>query len=266
MREFTEPSVPLLRRTIVLGLLLASVGPSSGQDAEVTRARGPIQPLRVALHPAVELDRLTPLLHGEASFARLKRAANLSLDLAVLSGSDPAERVRLLREAEGYARQALAHRPDDLDARFLIGAAIGLRVQHMETRQKMRMAEEIRGIVAGILERDPSHAGGLHLQGRLHAAAMRLSAIERFLGRTLLGADLLGEASWKEAEQSFREALRSEPDNPAHRWELAQVLADTDREDEARSELERILALDGRSALLAHFRDRARAELKRRSP
>ena len=247
---------------MAIGLLLAATGTAPAQTGDAPAPLPSLRPLHLALHPSVELDRLTPLLDDRATFARLRRAAELTLDLAILAEDDPDGRVRLLEEAESYARQALELRPGDLDARFLMGAAMGLRVQYMPTRAKMRMAERIQSISDAILAEDPTHAGGLHLRGQLNAAAMRLSALERFIGRTVLGGGTLGDASWETAEQSFRGAIRSEPDNPAHRWELARVLRDTGREDEARAELRTLLDMDGHQELLAFYRAKARAALR----
>lgn len=255
---------PLMRSTLAVALVLVSASAARAQvpDEADPRLR-PIQPLRAAQHPAVELDRLAPLLDGDAPYSQLHRAAELTLDLAMLAEEDPGRQVDLLVEAESYARRALELRPDALDTRFLVGAAIGMRVEHMGSRDKMKAAEEVRQIADGILDRDPEHVGGLHLIGRLNAAAMRMNALERFLGRMLLGASLLGAASWDEAERCFRAAVRAEPSNPAHRWELALLLLDTGREAEARAELARVLALGGPGPILAWFRDRAQERLER---
>lgn len=196
-----------------------------------------------------------------AALAHVRSAADEALTAAMLAEEDRDERLRRLADAEAHARDALALHPRDARARFLLGAAIGMGIQYEGGRSKMESAREVRALAESILGDDPRDPGGLHLMGQLHAAAMRLGGIEKFLARTLFGGTPLENASWEDAEASFRAALDVEPGNPAHRLELARVLRDTGRTDEARRELQRIVESTDLSPLADHFRRRAWATL-----
>ena len=213
------------------------------------------------LHPALELERIEDALDGRdaADLAGLRRAAHLSIMLALAAGDagDDAERLAWVRRSEAYARRALDAEPSSLDARYLVAAAMGLRAVHEPVRERVRMAGVIREHAEAILLADPAHAGALHVVGQLNAAGMRLNPLVRFIARRTLGGDALRDASWARAEAAFRGAINGEPENPAHRYELARVLLDTGRAEEARAELEAILAAPGEGLLVEHYRRRA---------
>lgn len=114
-----------------------------------------------------------------------------------------------------------------------------------------------------ILERDPEHAGGNYLVGRITAAGMRINPVTRFVAARIIGGDLLRQASWERAEASLVTAVEAEPSNPMHRIELAALLADTGQEDAARAQLRRVLAHPDTTSLVAYYKDQARAILQR---
>lgn len=225
-------------------------------------ALAPVAPLTPS-GPAGELERLEWLLARNADLPRLCQAAELSITLALIAEDqgDRDRRAAWLRRAEAYAREAMALRSGALEPRYLVGAAMGLRVVHESTREKLRMAAEIRAHADTVLLADPAHAGALHLLGQLNAAGMRLGGVARFLARTLMGGDVLRDASWARAEAAFRGALNREPDNPAHAYELAMLLIDTGRPDEAREHLQAIADTTGDDPRIAHFRRKAQEAL-----
>ena len=215
--------------------------------------------VRDAADPAGEMARLEEALaRGDADATRLCRAAHLALALGLLAGDagDEDGRVEWLRQGEAYARRAAELRPESPEPRYLIGAALGLRTAHEPVRARIRMAAEIRQHAESVLLEDPAHAGGLHLLGQLNAAVMRVSGFSRFLARAFAG-DALADASWAKAEAAFRGALNAEPDNHAHRIELALVLRDTGRPAEARAELLAIIEAPRSGPLDEHYLRRA---------
>ena len=200
---------------LVLGCVLTSMGTGS------TAAQEPLE-LRLP----------------ESSGARPARAA---LALGLLHEAGSKEREAWLQRAESLARTAVARDSMDLDGLFILGAAIGLRTPYVSLGTRVELAEQVLECSRRILEVDPAHPGGLHLYGQLNAAGMRLNSVVRFVARRVLGSDVLDDASWAAAERAFRAAIRAEPDNPAHRLELAYVLRDTGRVEAARAELGRIV-------------------------
>lgn len=263
----TRPSpirLPTLALVLCAGVAVPAAGYAQQQDVPDPRhtlAGAERAPRSGGGADAVrELHRLDDLVAiGAADAAGLTRAADLAITLAVLAGDrgDEAERRDWLTRAEAYAREAHALEPERAEPRFLIAAALGLGAVHQPVRERIRTAAEVREHAEAVLLLDPGHAGALHLVGQLNAAAMRLNPFLRFVAKTVLGGDALGGASWARAEAAFRGAINREPGNPAHRVELARVLRDTGRIDEARAELEAALALESRDPLAPHFRARA---------
>ena len=247
---------PLGAQGTGMGSRMAHAG--SGDHAAHADLHGP-QPVDAA----VELIALTTMERLESDAGALCRAAELALTAGLLS-DDEADRLEWFRRGQHYARQARELRPGGADPLFLEAAAIGLMAPHEPIRDRIRLADRVLEFTEEILERDPDHAGGLHLRGQLGATAMRLNPMIRFTAQKLMGSNALGRASWESAESDFRRAIAAEPDNAAHRIELALLLADTDRVAEARAELRRVIASgDGSGrALAAYHRERARELLR----
>jgi len=127
------------------------------------------------------------------------------------------------------ARALVLSAQDDADAHYLYAVALGNVLELSGTREKIRLASETRWEAETALGLDPSHAGAHHVLGRLHAAAMRLSPVVRFLATRLLGAEAMEGASWDRAEYHFVRAREQEPWNPRHALELGVLYLDTSR-------------------------------------
>jgi glycosyltransferase 2 family protein len=127
--------------------------------------------------------------------------------------------------------------PDDPNSHYLYAVALGSRLELAGIREKIRLAAATRMAAETALALDPEHAGAHHVMGRLHAAAMRMSSVARWVARRLMGAEALERASWEQAEYHFRRACALEPGNPRHWMELGALYSDTGRRAEALSAL-----------------------------
>jgi Tfp pilus assembly protein PilF len=76
-----------------------------------------------------------------------------------------------------------------------------------------------------------------------NAEIMRLSRLERWAARNLLGGGVLGEASWDNAQVYLERAVSIEPNRITHRLDLAGVYADRGEKDKAREQYETIARL-----------------------
>lgn len=251
----------MLRMGMVVGMLMAGASVAAAQQADDDSVRLPdVEPALVNAPRGMAAGRVEAV-NRDAIFARHLEASDSALTAAMLAQDRPDERHDQLAQARAHARAALTLKPQDPEALFNLGAAIGLGVDRLSGRARMQAAGEVRRLTDSILADQPNHPGGLHLDGQLHAAAMRLGGIERFLARTIFGGDVLDGASWEAAERSFRAAMKVDPDNPAHRYELARVLRDTGREAEARQLLQQIVRSPTRHAVAELYRKRAIAQL-----
>mgnify|MGYP000698830197 CR=1 FL=1 len=162
------------------------------------------------------------------------RAAEQHVAAAIVAGRGQ-DRTAAAARAEAAARQALAIAPDGVDARVWLAVALGLKAEAMGGRDQLRMGREAHELALAALAADPEHACAHHVVGRVHGAAMRMSGMARFLAGRILGSDLARHASWDQAEQHLRRAAELEPDAIQHPLELAKVLKDRGRADEART-------------------------------
>jgi len=162
------------------------------------------------------------------------RAAREGVNLAAAE-PDKETRKAVLRQALHEAREATDLVPRGIDAHYWSAVASGLLAEDEGGRTKIRLAEQAWDESAWILGVDSLHAGAHHLQGRLHAAVMRLNPVTRFLARKLLGADVLGRASWAQAEYHLAKAVELAPDDAVNHLELGMAYKDMGRPRDARA-------------------------------
>jgi len=192
------------------------------------------EPSRFAALEAVALE--PPL-----DYRRLWETARAGATTAAALG-DTDEGRTMLMGARRLATAAVELRPGAVEGHYWLAVSAGLLADVEGGRSKIRFAEEAWGESEQVLALDSLHAGAHHIQGRLHAAVMRLSWLTRTLARHLLGADLLGRASWDEAVRHLRLAAELAPEEAVHHLELGMAYRDLGREDEARCAFEAALA------------------------
>jgi len=169
------------------------------------------------------------------------------------------------RAARDHALVAVELDPSGVEGHYWLAVAAGVLAEAEGGRTKVRMAEESWNESGWILQRDSLHAGAHHLQGRIHAAVMRVGSITRFLARLLLGGEVLGQASWERAEYHLRRAADLDPDVAMHHFELAMAFRDTDRPEAMLAALERAARAAGGRPIDERYRERAAALLEGRS-
>ena len=258
MRQLTLSLACLLTPALVAaqGFAASPVSPADGAHADHATLHEPgATEARVAL-VAAEIIGL------DDDAAALCHAAELALTIGLLTDRDrEAERIAWFGRAEDYARRAAEVRPGDPEPLFLAASALGLRADYMGLRDRIAAGGRVFAMSDSILEMAPGHPGGLHIQGRLAASAMRLPGVVRFMVVRFLGAEVLRDASWSTAETWLRDAAEQEPTNPVFRLELATALRDAGHPEAAREELERVLSLPSDDPLNHYYQQRARREL-----
>src|SRR5690606_31158754 len=164
-----------------------------------------------------------------------------------------------------YANRAVAANPDDAEGHFARARARGLKALTLGRRDRVRYAAEVREAAPESLRLDPDHPGGLHVMGVWNAELLRLSRIERFFARNLLGGRVFGQASWNEAVRYMERAVEQDPERITNRLDLARIYMDVDSPDRAREQLQAVERLP-----ITDFNDstykREAAELAERLP
>lgn len=163
----------------------------------------------------------------------------------------------LLAQAVAEAREAVRLAPDLAHAHFAVALALGQAGLSHGARDRVRDAATIREAALRALALDPDHDGAWHVLGRWHADIRRLSGVERFVARRILGGATFGDATWEGAIRALEQAVALRPDWIFHRLDLALVLRDAGRSPEALPHLEAIPSLPIRDAADGRYRAQA---------
>ncbi len=144
---------------------------------------------------------------------------------------------------ESYARRATEVEPEGLVGLYWLLSAKGLRAAQTGSREASALGGEVYDLAHQVLEMDSLHAGAHHALGVLNYRVRRLSGIERFVARNFLGADVMNNTTWEDAERYLTRAVELSPDYILFRLDLGRMYLARDREDEARAQFERVLEL-----------------------
>lgn len=191
-----------------------------------------------ALNPTGALAHYEAALSvAAADYEALWKASREAVDLGEFT-KDAAQRKALYAKAEGYARRAVSANPNDAEGHFSLARAIGRNALSMGKRDRVKFAGEVREHALAALALAPNHAGALHVMGVWNAEVMRLSGVERFFAKNLLGGRVFGAANWDDAVRYLEQAVAAEPERITHRLDLAKVYADVGNQAKAREHYE----------------------------
>lgn len=182
---------------------------------------------------------------------------------AALLAEDGGIRDEHLDAAERMARHLVELDSASADAHYWLAVALGIRTEHSGPWQKLTTGREVFFTTARVLELDSLHAGGHEMMGRLHAGVMRLPWLVRSLALRMGMGQVLGDASWAQAEAHYRRAAELDQTAIAPRLELAKLLLGQGREDEAGPVLAATVELPARSTVDERMLDEARGLLRR---
>lgn len=173
------------------------------------------------------------------------------------------ERDSLYALAVERARRAVATKPDGAEGQFILANALGRSALSKPTDEKIKLAGEVRAAALRAIELNPSHDGAYHVLGRWNAEIMRLSGVNRFLAKNLMGGHVLSQASWDGAISNLERAVALDPSRITHHLDLARVYIDRKRWNDARAQLNAVDSLPVREFLDPQYKQTAAALLKK---
>ena len=250
----------MLKRLALLTALALSPLPALAQSASEHVAMGDRD--QVAMNAAGALTHYEAALAAEPTdYAALWKAALAATDLGEYN-PDESQRKALFAKAEGYGRRAVAANPNDAESHFVLARAIGRNALSMGKRDRVKFAGEVRKEALEALRLSPNHAGALHVMGVWNAEVRRLSGVERFFAKNLLGGKVFDTASWNDAVSYLERAVAADPDRITHRLDLAKVYADVGNKAKAREQYEWVVRATPHDFNDPHYKREAEEALR----
>ena len=262
-------NVPFRRRLFsILGGALLVVGPvSAAQTGAGTSAdSGPISgrdvvatadPTRSALDPRIpeahelygdhqvmeSLQLFEDVIDDSPeNYEPLWAAARSAIALGLLSRGREIQN-QWYQTGESYARRATEVEPEGLVGLYWLLSAKGLRAAQTGGQEASALGGEVYDLAHEVLEMDSLHAGAHHALGVLNYRVRRLSAIERFVAQNFMGAEIMNNTTWEDAERYLTRAVELSPDYILFHLDLGRMYMARDRKDEARAQFLRVLEL-----------------------
>jgi tetratricopeptide (TPR) repeat protein len=223
---------------------LLHVSAASGQAASEHLLRG--DSAHANMDPAAALEHFRAAhLADRHNYEAYWKFARSQVDVAKLLMGDSVEHKRdsLYGVAVAMALDAVYLDSLDAEGHAILASALGRLSRTKGGRERVRYGREIYEHAARAIELNPDHDGAHHVIGAWHAEVRRLSGITRFFAKTFMGGGFMDKASRDSAVAHLVGATEIKPDYVFHHLELAEVLIDLERYDEARRELQIVLEL-----------------------
>ena len=239
-------------------LLVASV--ASAQTAADHIALGDKEYL--AMNPSAALQHYEEAIKLDPkNYEALWKASRSDVDLGSYNRDD-GQRETYFKNAEKYARDAVAANPGDAEGHFNLARALGKNALTQSPKSRIKYAKEVRNQALECLKIDPKHAGCLHVMGMWNAEVMRLSGFTRMLAKNFLGGQIFDSANWNEAKRYMEESVAAEPDRIVHHVDLGGVYRDTGDKTKARAEWQAAMKLPNKDFNDRHYKAEADAGLR----
>jgi tetratricopeptide (TPR) repeat protein len=138
--------------------------------------------------------------------------------------------------AERHAREAMRIDSTLPESNTWLAAALGNTAMYEGSKKKVALANEIKRLLLQSLRLNPRDDIAWSILGTFYLALGNVSWLERTLANLLLGS--LPDGGYEDAEAALLKALEIAPGVIRHRFELAVVYTQLDREADARREFE----------------------------
>lgn len=136
---------------------------------------------------------------------------------------DSSEKLKLFKEAEGWAHKAAEANPENVEGHFWLGVAYGRIGETQGVLKSLSLIEPIRHEMDEVLRLNPNHAGAHHLLGVMYRK------LPWFKG-----------GSNKKSLEELQKSITLNNANTLYHLDLAKTYLEMNKTDEARQELEKV--------------------------
>jgi hypothetical protein len=216
----------------------------------------------VAMNAGAALQHYAEALKLDSTnYEALWKASRSDVDLGSYEANEE-KRGIYYRNAELYARRAVAANSGDAEGHFNLARALGKNALSQGPKARIKYAKEVRTEALACLKIDPKQAGCLHVMGMWNAEVMRLGGFTRMMAKNFLGGQIFGSASWPEAKRYMEESVAAEPNRIIHHLDLGGVYRDLKDNTKARAQYEAVMKLPNADYNDRHFKAEADAALR----
>jgi tetratricopeptide (TPR) repeat protein len=159
-----------------------------------------------------------------------------------------------------YSRKAVAIAPNSSDPHLAVALSLGKNTEFMGNKQKLEASREMKASAETALRLNPKSDYAHHMLGRWHQEMADIGGATRLVAKVVYGG--VPKGSYDEALEHFRKARDINSKRLIHQIEYGRTLAMMKREDEARREINKGLAMTNRDADDKESKERGRETLK----
>lgn len=155
--------------------------------------------------------------------------------------SPEGERLDLYRLAEAYALRSICSDSTNSEGHTWRAAALGNMAVFEGSKAKVQLCTLIKQELDRAIELDPRNDIALSILGSFYRILGNVGWLERQLAVLFLGD--LPEGGYVESERALKQAIALAPAVIRHHFELGVLYQETDRDQEALEEFQRVLSL-----------------------
>jgi FimV-like protein len=159
---------------------------------------------------------------------------------------DDAEKKKYFYNAMKWADKAMAVDSTAVNSYYAMGVALGRMALISPAKERVAGSRKIEKVAEQGLEIDPRHAGLNHVLGFLYYRLANASRIETMAANMLFGG-LPANASNERAIQYISRAVENRPDYLLYRYDLARAYHANGEDAKARTQLNKVLEMEGYS-------------------
>jgi tetratricopeptide (TPR) repeat protein len=229
----------ILRPLLPLVTALAALAGPARADYSLLLRQGDMLDAQRRTAEALEVYRQAEHLRPDQ--AEVLHRISKQLGETIQDTTDATRRQALAEQALAYARRAVVADPTNANAQVSVAICLGLLTPFQGNKEKIAASKLIQTHTRRALELDPDNEIAHYVMGAWHYGLASLNPVLAGVARVIYGS--LPPASHEEAIRSFRRALALNPGRAASWLGLGRALAEAGQNKEARTALERAIAL-----------------------